>query len=128
MSINAHCSCHPLAGFELSPGAALGVLAVVSLVVVLVLIFVSLFTAHLVSSAHALYQRGMLRHPWLVIGAPMAALTAAFEYRGHSWTGPVACAALVFGYGVMLRAGTSWFRWTALPATLIVIALSGGIG
>src|SRR4051812_11106090 len=128
MSTNiAHCTCHSLAGFEFDPGAAIGIVAVLSLVAGIAIVFVSLFMAHLVESAQELHRRGVLRHPWVIVFVSMAALAGAFEYRGQTWGIVLAAGGSLLGYAVMLRAGTSWFRWTVMPSAMIMLALAGGI-
>jgi len=74
-----------IAAFAFNPGRTIGVIALLSLVALLAIVFVSLFTVQLVTSTQDLHRRGMLHHPWVVVFVSLTALSAAFEYRGHPW-------------------------------------------
>lgn len=112
---------HPLAGFEFSPGEVAALLAGLAIVVLTAVTFTSFFVAALITSAADLRSTGRLRHSWLVVVAPVAALFAAWELRRD----PLAADALVVagiaaGYAVMFWSGRAWFRWTALPVLFFI--------
>ena len=111
---------HPLAGFEFSTTDLVGIIAVMLALAGACIVFASLFMAYLVSGAQHLHREGRLRHPMLVVVTSMAALVATFEGRYSTWAPYTLALGLGLGYAVMLRAGTSWFRWTAVPASVFV--------
>jgi phosphoglycerol transferase MdoB-like AlkP superfamily enzyme len=118
-------SAHVLAGFEFSSSEVAGLLAFFAIAALLLVTYFAAFVAALVHSVQRLHRTGRLRHPGLVVAAPLLALVLAFQTR----TTPVAplfvAAAFAFGYAVMWRSGQGWFRWTALPVLPYLVAVVG---